>query len=86
MVVLPSLNDPEAKRIYSHLKKICMADLGIVSQMINARTLASKANSRRDGYRQWEVLVGSLLGNITCKLGGILWTVEQPLVSQWEGY
>lgn len=67
VIIFPSSRDDR----YSAVKKVACCDLGIPSQVINSRTL-----NRPERVR---AIVQKIALQITCKLGGSLWTVKIPM-------
>lgn len=55
---------------YSTIKKMCCVQYPVASQVINSRTLSNPAKFRG--------IVQKIALQITCKLGGTLWTVRFP--------
>lgn len=58
---------------YSVIKKVCCTQIPIPSQVINSRTLSNPSKVRS--------IVQKIALQMTCKLGGTLWTVRFPFKS-----
>lgn len=54
---------------YNAIKKLCIADLGLISQVVRCKTL--------EGPKMRSVCINIAL-QVTCKLGGQLWAVQIP--------
>ncbi|XP_071439350.1 piwi-like protein Ago3 [Hetaerina americana] len=67
VIIFPSSRDDR----YAAVKKVACCDLGIPTQVINSRTLQDDRRVRS--------VIQKILLQITCKLGGSLWTVKIPL-------
>ncbi|XP_028133641.1 piwi-like protein Ago3 [Diabrotica virgifera virgifera] len=55
---------------YGHIKKMCCSQIPVPSQVINSRTLSNPGKVRS--------IVQKIALQMTCKLGGTLWTVRFP--------
>ncbi|XP_046398495.1 piwi-like protein Ago3 [Ischnura elegans] len=67
VIIFPTSRDDR----YGAVKKVACCDLGVPTQVINSKTLRNESKVRS--------VVQKILLQITCKLGGSLWTVKIPL-------
>jgi aubergine-like protein len=59
--------------MYSMVKKTCVAELGIPSQVVLTKTLSNE--------KRFRSVVQKIALQINCKLGGSLWALTMPVVS-----